>query len=112
MINRNQILTSVAAFTLLTISAPATASDNDELEYDSDVKACIAEIGDHANYEGATRVQHIVVMNKRPVFGYRITIDTSVYTKSDGTAVREYASYCDAIDDDKPVKFRIREISA
>ena len=112
MINRHQILTTAAAFTLLTICAPATASDNDELEYDSDVEACIAEIGDHANYEGATRVQHIVVMNKRPVFGYRITIDTSVYTKSADTAVREYASYCVSRGDDRLVKFTIDEISA
>ncbi len=36
MINRQQILTTAAAITLLTIGAPAAASDNDKLAYDSE----------------------------------------------------------------------------
>ncbi len=109
---RQQLLTAAAATALFSIGGPALASDNGNLTFEREVNSCIAEISDHANYNDATRVRHIVVTTKQTRFGFVFTIDTSVYTKSDGTAVREYASYCDAIDDDKPVKFRIREISA
>ena len=112
MINRQQILTTAATLTLLIFGGPAAASDNVKPAYASEVKTCVAEVGDHSNYEGAARVLHKVVMEKRTRSGYVFTIETSVYTKSDDTAVREYASYCVARGDDKPVKFRIDEISA
>ena len=112
MINRQQILTTAAAITLLTIGAPAAASGNVKLAYDSEVKTCLAEVGGRANYEGATRVLHTVVKENRTGIGYVFTINTSVYTKSDDTAVRKYASYCVARGDDRLVKFRIREIAA
>ena len=111
MINRQQLLTTAAAITLLTIGAPAAASDNDKLAYDSEVKTCIAEVREHTNYKDATRVQHSVVKTMNTFIGYVFTIDTSVFTDSDEIAVREYASYCVARGDDKPVKFRIDEAS-
>ena len=112
MINRQQILTTAAAITLLTMGAPAAASDNDKLTYDSEVKSCVAEVGNHANYNDATRVRHNVVNIKNTFSGYVFTIDTDVFANSDEIAIRKYASYCIAKGDDKPVKFRIREISA
>ncbi len=112
MINRQQILTTAAAITLLTIGAPAAASDNDKLAYDSEVKSCVAEVGNHANYNDATRVRHTVVKIKNTFIGYVLAIDTDVFANSDEIAIRKYASYCIAEGDDKPVKFRIREISA
>ena len=111
MINRQQILTTAAAITLLTIGGLAAASDNVKA-YASEVKTCVAEVRDHANYEGATRVLHTFVITRRTGRGYVFTIDTSVYTKSDDTAVREYASYCFVRGDDRLVKFRIDEVSA
>ena len=112
MINRQQILTTAAAITLLTIGGPATASDDGKLAYDNEVKTCIVEVGDHANYNDATRVRHNVVKVKNTSIGYVFRISTLVFTDSDEIAVRDYASYCVAEDDDKPVKFRIDEISA
>lgn len=112
MINRQQILTTAAAITLLTIGAPAAASDNGKLAYDNEVKSCVAEVGNYANYNDATRVQHTVVKIKNTFIGYVLTIDTDVFANSDEIAIREYASYCIAKGNDKPVKFRIRKISA
>ena len=112
MINRQQILTTAAAITLLTIGAPAAASDNGKLAYDSEVNSCVAEVGNHANYNDATRVRHTVVKIENTFIGYVLTIDTDVFANSDEIAIREYASYCIAKGDDKPLKFRIREISA
>ena len=111
MINRPQLLTAAATITLLIFGGPATASDNIKPAYASEVKTCIAEVGDHANYEGATRVLHNVVITKRTRIGYALTIDTSVYTNSDDTAVRGYTSYCVARGDNRLVKFRIGEVS-
>ncbi len=111
MINRPQILTAAATITLLIFGGPAAASDNIKPAYASEVKTCIAEVGDHANYDDANRVLHMVVKTKNTFVGYVLTIDTSVFTNSDAIAVREYASYCVAKGDDKPVKFRIEDVS-
>ncbi len=111
MTKQQQILTAAAAITLLAIGGPAAATDNGKLAYDSALKSCIAEVGDHANYDDANRVLHMVVKTKNTFVGYVLTIDTSVFTNSDAIAVREYASYCVAKGDDKPVKFRIEEVS-
>ncbi len=111
MIKQQQILTVAAAITLFTIGGPVAASDNDNIKFAREVNSCIAEINDHANYNDATRVRHIVVAIKNTFIGYVLTIDTDVFTQSDEIAVREYASYCVAKGDDKPVKFRIDEIS-
>ncbi len=110
MINRQLLLTTAAAITLLTIGGPAAASDNDKLAYDS-VGSCVAEVGNHANYKDASRVRHTVVKVKRTSIAYVFRIGTLVFTDSDEIAAREYASYCVARGDDKPVKFRIDEIS-
>ncbi len=112
MTKQQQILTAATAITLLTIGGPAAASDNGELRYDSEIKSCIAEVGEHANYSDATRVRHTVVKIKNTFIGYVLTIDTDVFADSDEMTIRKYASYCVAKGDDKPVKFRIREISA
>ncbi len=112
MIKQQQILTVAAAITLLTIGGPASATDNDKLAYDSEVKSCVVEVGEHANYNDATRVRHTVVITKNTRIGYVFRIGTLVFTDSDEIAVREYASYCVAKGEDKPVKFRIDEISA
>ena len=112
MIKQQQILAVAAAITLLTIAGPAAASDNNKIAFEREVNSCIAEISDHANYNDATRVRHTVVKVKQTSIGYVFRIGTLVFTDSDEIAVREYASYCVARGDDKPVKFRIREISA
>ncbi len=112
MINRQQILITAAAITLLTIGGPTAASDNGKLAFDSEVKSCIAEVGANADYNDATRVRHTVVKIKNTTIGYVFRIGTLVFTDSDEIAVREYASYCVSRDDDKPVKFRIKKLSA
>ena len=118
MINRHQISTPATAITLLVFGGNAAASDNGKSEYESEVRSCVAEVANHANYSDATRVQHLVVKVKRQPgigprigIGYVFTINTSVFTDSDEIAVREYATYCIARGDDTLVKFRINEVS-
>ena len=111
MTKRQQLLAAAAATALLSIGGPALASDNGNISFEREVNSCIAEINDHANYNDATRVRHLVVEVKNTFVGYVLTIDTEVFTNSDEIAVREYASYCVAKGDDKPVRFRIDKIS-
>jgi hypothetical protein len=99
-------LTAAGVFFL---GSQAVASDLDKVPFDTEVKSCVAEIADHANYEDAKLVQHTVFEIKRRVNGYVLAIDTSVYTDEDGVAAREYASVCTARGDGKPVRFRISE---
>ena len=111
MIKQQQILTVATAIALLTIGGPAAASDNDNKAFESELNSCIAEVNDQANYNDATRVRHNVVEIERIRRRFVFRINTNVFTKSDEIAIREYASYCVARGDAKPVKFRIDEIS-
>ena len=110
MTKRPQILSAATAITLLAFGGPATASDNDKLEFASEINTCIAEVADHANYESATYVRHTVVNKRRSRRGYVFTIDTSVYADSNDDAIREYASFCIARGENKLVKFTIDEV--
>lgn len=98
------------AASIFFLGGQAAASDQGKIPFDSEVKSCIAEIGDHANYENATRVQHTVFDVRRRVNGYVLVIDTSVYT--DDVATREYESVCTARGDRKPLRFRISETNS
>ena len=111
MTKRPQILSAATAITLLAFGGTATASDNDKLEFASEIKTCIAEVADHANYEAATYVRHTVINKRRSRRGYVFTIDTSVYADFNDDAIRKYASFCIARGENKLVKFTIDEVS-
>jgi len=111
MTKRPLILSAATAITLLAFGGTATASDNGTRQA-SEIRSCISEIGDHANYEDATRVQHMVIQKRRSRLGYVFTIDTSVYVDIDNEAIRKYASYCVARGENTPVKFSIDEVSS
>ena len=111
MTKRQHLLTAAAATALLSIGGTALAAYDDNLAIEREVNSCIAEVNDHANYNDATRVRHLVVKIKKSIRGYVLTIDTNVFTISDEIAARKYASYCVVKGDGKPVKFRIDDIS-
>jgi len=111
MNNRQPFLTVTAAIALFTVGASATASANEELEFDREVESCVSEVIDHANLDDAIRVRHLIVKVKQSFSGYVFTINTSVFAESNDIAIREYASYCVAKGNDKPVKFRIDKVS-
>jgi hypothetical protein len=111
MTKRQDLLTAAAATALLSIGGTALAAYDDNLAIEREVKSCIAEINDYANYTDATRVRHFVVKIKNSFRGHVLTIDTQVFTNSDEISTRKYASYCVAKGDGKPVKFRIDDIS-
>jgi len=88
-------------------AADAAASSVDEIKYDSEVRSCVAEIGNHLNYDDASRVRHDVTLVKPKLVGYVMKIDTTIYTGSADAAPREYATYCVVNGNHKPLKFEI-----
>lgn len=106
------ILTAATAIALLITGGPGQASDNKKLKYDSAVKSCTGEINDKADYSGATRVRHMVVLTKKYGGRYVFTIGTEIFTDSDEVAAREYASHCIAAGEDKLIRFKINDVSA
>ncbi len=111
MNNRQPLSAVTAAIALLTVGASAAASGNGEVKFDREVESCISEVIDQANLDDAIRVRHLIVKVKNSTSGYVFKINTSIFVEADDKAIREYASYCVAKGDDKPVKFRIDKVS-
>jgi len=110
--SKQSTLASFAAIIVLGFSTQAGAATVDEIKYNNEVQACVAEIRDHVTYDDASRVRHDVVLVKRKLVGYAMKIATSVYTEPAGDATREYATYCVVNGNHKPMKFEISEIDA
>lgn len=103
---KRAMLVTIAA---LGFAIQASAANVDEVKYDSEVRSCVAEIGNHVDYSGASRVRHDVVLVKPKLVGYVMKIDTAIYTETAGGPVREFATYCVVNGDHKPLKFEISE---
>jgi hypothetical protein len=103
---------AAAMLGLAASAGPSSAATVDEISYASEVNTCIAEIRDHLDYRDASRVRHDVVIVKRRLVGYAIRIDTRIFPELGEQAVREYATFCIANGDHKPLKFEISETDA
>jgi hypothetical protein len=113
MIKYKRLVTiGLTATSIFLLGGQAVAADEDRVPFNSEVKSCVVEIGDHADYEDATRVRHTVLDVRRRLNGYVLAIDTAVYTESDDVATREYESICTARGNGKPFRFSISETSA
>ena len=77
----------------------------------STIEACVAEIDDRANFEGATRVRHEVDAKKRRSIGHKLRIESIVFDDNAGTVLREYATTCVVTRGTEPYRFRMEEIS-
>ncbi|MDX1509077.1 MAG: hypothetical protein R3358_12400 [Woeseiaceae bacterium] len=106
---RNIIAAATLAFAGLLGSAPATAAGFDSVAPDTLIDQCVAEIGRQADYTGGVRVEHEVLSAPRRTVGYTLTIDTTVFSDTDGQVVREYATKCVVTGGETPLRFRIKE---
>jgi len=73
------------------------------------IDSCIAEIGDNADYSGASKVRHELTNIGRRSLAYRLRISTAVYDESGDNVIRAYTTKCIVYGDDEPVFFDIRE---
>lgn len=100
------ILSSAA---LIILAGQASAAQETWSGIDSEISTCVAAVADHANYSDATRVRHAVVGVKERTVGYKLTIETSLYTDASDVAIREYATSCVVNGSNVPMRFSISE---
>lgn len=108
MTNAPKLLTTVIAAGLVLIGAAAANAGPTEVAYQEGVQSCIAQVGEHANYDDATRVRHTVVLVEETRLRYKFSIGTSVFTDSNDEAARNYTAYCVVLGNGKPLQFRIK----
>ena len=110
MNHSNKIGTSIlSAAALIALAGPASAAQNDWREIQTEINSCVAAVADHANYGDAARVRHTVVDVKERTVGYKLSIETSIFTESGDAAIREYASSCVINGSNAPMRFEINE---
>lgn len=113
MIKRSTLLTLAVAFAAVPVfAAPVTGNKYEQAELDQEIRSCIDEIGNHADYTDANQVRHEIVVTKRRTIGHKLDIRTSVYMDSTDNAIRAYATKCVVYRDNKPVRFKVSEIDA
>lgn len=102
-----------AALVSVLASAPSTARPADErLPFAAEVESCVATVNAHLDLETAKRVRHLVSDARHTGLGYALTIETSVFFRSDtGATEQRFDVYCIARGTNKPSTFRIEEIA-
>lgn len=110
MIKHSKIL--VLALSLASgsaLAAPQVWTTFEQADIDLEVQSCLAEVSNHADYNGATAVRHEVTVSDRRGIGHRLDIRTSVYADTDDNAIRAYATKCLVYRDNEPARFKISE---
>jgi len=113
MIIRSTLLTLAVSFAAIpAFAAPVTSNKYEQAELDQEIRSCIDEIRNHANYADANQVRHEIVVTKRRTVGHKLDIQTSVFTDSADGAIRAYATKCVVYRDNKPVRIKVSEKDA
>ena len=105
------VSTSLAIAGLIISSSAFAQTGNLEQPPESSIKQCVAEIGEKANYNNASRVRHIVDFKERRVSGHNFYIDTIVFGVDGSEVIREYATVCAISDEAETKRFKIKEKS-
>lgn len=87
-----RIVLSSAA--LIVLAGQASAARETWSGIDAEISTCVAAVAEHANYSDATRVRHAIVGVKERTVGYKLKIETSLYSDDSKQAIREYATSC------------------
>ena len=88
-------------------SVPAFAATDAEPRYLSELDSCVSEITSKLDTTDVNRIRHVVTDYQRSSIGYALRFETSVFTADNET---HYSVYCVADGDNKPVKFRYKEV--
>ena len=112
MSKRNKVLTTMLATALTLIGGTVTNAAPVATAYAEEVRSCVAQMAEHANYDDATRVRHTIVLLEETRLRYKFTIGTSVFTDSDDLAARQYDALCVVLGGGTPLKFRVNAEAA
>lgn len=107
-IRNTAIALATSLIAIPAIAAPVVTNKYEQAELDQEVRSCIDELGQHADYSDANQVRHEVVVTKRRSLGHRLDIQTSVYSDDDKT-IRAYATRCIVYRGNKPFRFSVKE---
>lgn len=110
-ISKQAISTSLAVAGLVVSGSVFAMPGFSEQVPESSIEICVAQIGEQANYEGASRVLHKVDWKARRFSGHTIMIDTTVFGADGDVVLREYATLCAVSDKSETKKFRLKEKS-
>lgn len=110
MFNRNKAIISITLAGLCVLASPAGAATVAETGVESEVNACVAEVRQRMDYNGATHVRHDIVAVERRKVGYTMKISTSVFGAAEGKAIRAYATECVVNGNNKPLHFDFNEV--
>ena len=105
------IITTVAFVAAPAFAAPAVANKYEQAALDQEIRSCIAELGQRADYSDASEVRHEVTVTKRRSFGHRLDIETSVYSEGDAS-IRAYTTRCIAYRDHTPFRISVTQIDS
>ena len=105
------VSTSLAIAGLVVSSSAFALPLASEQAPESTIKQCIAEVAEHANYEDAGRVRHVVDSKERRFSGHKLIIDTTVFGIDGSEVIREYATVCSVSDGAELRHFKIKEKS-
>ena len=110
MNTRKSLVTHIlSAAALFVLAGQVSAAQGSWQEIETEINACVSVIADQANYDDATYVRHTVVGVKERTVGYKLTIETSIYSIKGDAAIREYATSCVVNGNNAPMKFSISE---
>jgi hypothetical protein len=109
--NHRKIIGSsiLSAAALFILAGTATAAQGNWGEIQTEINSCVAAVAEQANYSDAARVRHAVVDVKERTVGYKLTIETTIFSESANTAIREYATTCVVNGNHAPMKLDISE---
>ncbi|MEJ2128864.1 MAG: hypothetical protein P8X81_08450 [Woeseiaceae bacterium] len=114
MKSKSAISVGVAVLLGLSLTCTANAEDEHSNKAITDpIQACVAKIGDRANYDGAERVVHVVSkLEQKNLVEKRIEIETTIYAGESGDKSRAYHVSCITGNLGKVVKLRLEESEA
>ena len=75
----------------------------------TEIDSCVAAVAARADYSDAAHVRHAVVDIKERTVGYRLTIETSIYSDANDSVIREYATSCVVNGKHAPMQFTMTE---
>ena len=112
MFKHPKAVTSLTAIALLGLSVTCVAGadpDRYERRTQAEVRSCIAEIAKRADYEGASRVVHLVKdLRQKNLVEVELRIITSVYFEGTADETRQYETSCVVAQLGEVVDIRVR----
>ena len=99
----------LGAVATILLAGTASAAQGNWSEIQPEINSCVTAVAAHANYSDATRVRHAITDVKQRIVGYKLTIETAIYTDTGDAPSREYATSCVVNGDHAPMQFLITE---